>query len=109
MSYVTNIVLSWSILEDDSKIEEVNTYFKYNQRGFVSCGDDSLPRGWYGGSKMLETPLFIGAFNYVGLEDLREHLRTITFEYPESVQLIIKDQDDDIFRIETPLTPPKQN
>lgn len=101
MSLVTNVVFSYSIGEDDDIIKQVNRYFTDNPLiGLVSCDDmNRTPLGWYGGTKMLETPLFIGSFNYLNLPDLLDHLRTIDWKYPEDVQLIVQEQDDNRFRI----------
>jgi len=61
--------------------------------------DESLPSGWYGGTKFLETNLFIGAFNFLNKGKLLEHIRTIDFLSPEDVQLIIQEQEDTRFHI----------
>ncbi len=101
MSNVTNVILHIGILENrDQKIEEVNRYFQKDDiYPLVSVVDEKLPRDWYGGSKRLECNLYLGAFNYLGLDEFLAHLRTIQWEEPESLQLIIKEQGDDKFRI----------
>ncbi len=102
MSVVTNVVFSYSIGEDISdRTKDVNRYFA-PLIGLVSCDNmDRAPRGWYGGTKMLETPLFIGSYNHLHLPDLLDHLRTIDWKYPEDVQLIVQEQDDNRFTILT--------
>lgn len=105
MSYVTNVILSYSIIEKDEKIEEINKFFEKDTAPFVSVDSPELPHGWYGGTKMLETPLFIGAFNHLRLDQLMHHIAQIEFEEPQSVQLIVKDQEDDVFKILYPFTP----
>ena|ERR1043165_4583585 len=110
MSVVTNVVLTFSILEDDGHnddwaeiISSINKYFdEQGRRGFIV-----VPRemDWYGGNKVLEAPLFVGAFNHLGLEDFIEHLKTIKWEYPEEVQLWVKEQEDDVFRTVFPFNP----
>ena len=52
MSVVTNVVLEISI-GDKQRIAELDALFMSGQK-FVSCDDESLPRGWYAGSKMFE-------------------------------------------------------
>lgn len=100
MSLVDNCILSFSICEDDEKIIEVNSFFNVElQKPFVDVDANFLPTGWYGGSKMLETPLFIAAFNYFPESEFINHLKTLNWKYPEDVQLIIKRQDDSIFSI----------
>ena len=89
--------------EEEERIIEVNKFFE-GGNGFVSCDDDSLPRGWYGGTKMLETNVYIGSFNYLNLSDLVEHLKTQVrwTDDPRNVQLIVQEQHDDKFRIIEP-------
>lgn len=105
MSWVTNIILSTPPYFGKEKEEiekKINSFFEKGDKGFVNCDDKKLPTGWYGGTKMLEAELWIGAFNYINLEDLVEHLENIDWggDYEkEEVQLIIKDQDDKRFRI----------
>lgn len=97
MSYVTNVILSMGM--EGEKLEQVNKFFDGNQKGFVSCDDESLPRGWYGGSKMLEIDIAVGAFNYLSIDELVEHLKTIEWQEPEEIQLLICDKDDNRFSI----------
>ncbi len=108
MSVVTNLILSFSTSENEIiRIEEINT-FSNNGRGFKLVSADyerqfaDEPYGvqtWYGGSKYLETPLFIGAYNHLDINGLINHLKTIHWEEPENVQLILKTQDSDSFEI----------
>ena len=106
MSVVTNLILSFSILEDErSRVSEIN-FFENNGRGFELATADferennpSSNKTWYGGTKFLETPLYIGAYNHLDVEGLIEHLKIVNWEYPESVQLFLKEQESDKFRI----------
>lgn len=97
MSRVTNVILTWSIMEDDNVIGEINEVVRQaNDRGqrFVSCKDPSLPDGWYGGSKMLETNIAIAAFNYFGPSEVIDALTLVKWQEPENVRVMICDQDD---------------
>lgn len=101
MSKVTNLIFSFAGYEDEVKrMEEVNR-FPNNGRGLnlVSADADTVPRGWYGGSKFLEVPLYIGAINHLALEEFVDYLRSIEWVSPEYVQVIVKEQDDDKFKI----------
>ena len=109
MSEVTNLIISFSIGEDEtSRINEVNLFFnnglgfKINSADFEEgsnwLGKENRKR-WYGGTKMLETPLYVGAFNHLDLEGLIEHMKEIEWEEPENVQLIVKLQEADKFEI----------
>ena len=106
MSFVTNLILSFSIREDEkSRVDELNL-FQNNGRGFELVSVDfereinpESDRTWYGGSKFLETPLFIGAYNHLDIDGLIEHLKIVNWEYPEDVQLFLKEQEFDTFKI----------
>ena len=100
MSEVTNVILHFSICEnEDWALAAVNEFFDEGEKPFVSLEDDSLPSGWYGGRKGSEAPLFYGAFNYLDLEDLIDHMRQLDFRYREDVQLIVCGQHEQRFRI----------
>ena len=96
MSRVTNAILNLG-LPDENLIDEVNKFFPEGC-GFVGADDPKLPTKWYGGTKMLETCILIGSFNYLDTEALIAHLRQIPFEAPWSVQLMIQEQEEDWFR-----------
>ena len=101
MSYVTNTILTFNVLEDEKeRLVEVNKFFG-DSKGFVSCDDESLPRGWYGGIKMLETNICIGSFNYLKVEELVDYLREIKWKKPQNVQLMLKNQSDEKFTLLT--------
>lgn len=97
MSIVTNILLSvgtldWDDLEDGRPpLDAVNAYF-YPRRGL-------LPLGEVGGWKAFEAAVFTGAFNHLDLPAFMAHLRALTWHEPELVQVVVKEQEDDLFRI----------
>ena len=94
MSWVTNVILHVGIF-DKELVPKVNEFFERDQiRGFVSLDDDSLPKGWYGGTKYLEASFSVGAFNYLDMNNLLAHIRGIEWSEPEAVQLIVLDQED---------------
>lgn len=101
MSNVTNLLLSVGVEDSgNEKRAEVNTFFdQLDTHSLVGMNDPALPRGWYGGSKMLEADLFIGAFNFLDLKAFHKHLRSIEWKEPEAVQLIVMEQEDFVFRL----------
>lgn len=99
MSVVTNLIFSFCICEDEEeRAKEVNRYFA-DSKPLVSVEYDESY--WYGGTKALETPIYIGAFNYTcfDLDEFIHHVKSIEWRYPEMVQIIVQEQDDDKFRI----------
>ena len=104
MSIVTNLILTFSISEDeDSCMSEVNNYeYRGLKMNLVSVDFDKdidNRKAWYGGTKFMETPIFLGAFNHLDIEDFKRYLRKVNWEFPELVQLIVKEQEDENFRI----------
>jgi len=93
MSVVTNVVLKISV-GDKHRISELNALFASGQK-FVSCDDESLPRGWYAGSKMLECEVFPGAFNHLNVSELVSAIQKVGWDDPHSVQLFVQEQEED--------------
>lgn len=110
MSTVTNLILATDY--ESVTTEQVNEYFKTTSRpsGFVKAAGfhsdtdppfDETDQGlWYGGSKFMEANLWAGAFNHLDLDALKAHLRSLPWTEPKHVQLFIKEQEDDIWRLE---------
>lgn len=102
MSRVTNIIIFTSISEDVEFLKSKFNEFKVGDSGFLltSVEDDKLPDGWYGGSKKLEAEIFIAAYNYFDIELLIQFMQNhVPWEYPESVQIAYKGQDDSKFKL----------
>jgi len=101
MSVVTNCIIAFSLVEnEDKKLDEINLFFrKEKYEGFISIDDISLPTGWYGGDKMFEVFLAIGAFNHLDPFGLIQHIKSIEFVLPECVQLMLCRQESDKFRV----------
>lgn len=101
MSVVTNFIIMAPCGNGD-KLKEINSYMEIEypgKKGFVSISDDSLPSGWYGGTKFLETEMWIGAFNYLHEEGLISFLRSMKWKYEEDVQVCYKEDDEDKFKL----------
>jgi hypothetical protein len=108
MSYVDNVILSWSILEnEDERISEINAWMRDNAGGQQFVDVTAHPEA-YGGAKYLETTLLMGAFNYMPEEEFLQFLRTLPWRDPTDVQYIVKRQESDRFEIEV-LGPPSSS
>lgn len=102
MSVVTNVVLLAGCDIAETQLIQINEFFGEDVQGFVSADDPSLPRGWYGGSKMLECRVAIGAFNYLNLDGLIEHIRTKvkwSIYHCHAVQLAVREDQKFSFRL----------
>ena len=97
MSWVTNVILTCA-LGDEDRIGEVNEFFTDRAEHLFDMID-----GKYAGTKVLEVPIFIGAYNYLDIKSFIFHLRTrVSWEEPALVQVFIKDQEDERFRVIEP-------
>ena len=73
MSVVTNIILTFSSIEKNIKIE--NQLKDFGGLNLVSIDDKKLPQGWYGGNKFFEANVYLGAYNNFDLERFISHLK----------------------------------
>lgn len=103
MSLITNVILSMgSNTDEEAKeyMQQVNAFFEgktvYSKAvEFAHVNDWQAKESVYN----LESDLAIGAFNYLDLEALIEHLRAIDWQQPASVQLLVRGQNDVGFRV----------
>ncbi|MEA9414460.1 hypothetical protein [Flavobacterium sp. PL02] len=102
MSKVTNVIILLSCSEDESRIINELSLFEYKKDSFFiikSIEDKILPNYWYGGTKGFEASVLIGAYNYLNIRDLISYMRNIKWEYIEDVQLLYKEQEDEVFKL----------
>lgn len=100
MSIVTNVILAFSIAEQEEEVlSKVNAFFHPRALTF------SPPSYWCAdiGTKALEHPTFVAALNYFDLEAFRNHIRHIAWEEPENVQLMYCRQEEDAYTVVFPL------
>lgn len=102
MSVVTDLILTAGPGEKEDSIISGLRNFEVNGNPFVivSINDRRLPEFWYGGSKGIGSCVFMGAYNHLDVERLINFLRfEMTWEDPEDVQLIIKNENEFRFKI----------
>jgi hypothetical protein len=95
MSWVTNIILSTSILDAD-KSADLNAAIRQPYKDpfgalMVISRDDA------GGDKQLEATIYLAAFNRLNLERFLTAVRAVPWDDPEELQLFIKGEDDERF------------
>lgn len=97
MSVVTNLIIACSTR--DSGGTQINDYKPDDCLFFLVNADDPKLGKWYGGGKCFECDLWMGAINHLDLDHLIRFLRKINWDTPESVQVIVKEEEDIKFRI----------
>ena len=92
VSWVLNAIVTWDILEDTvQRLAEINAALE-REHGQAFANNDAE---WYGGPKQMEATFFGAAFNHVPPSDVVAAVANARWESPESVQLFLKDQEDD--------------
>jgi len=102
MSYVTNVIITASLFEEDEiandefivpAIDQINAVLTNQGKGTLSrvTAESS--------GKNLETMIYVGAFNYLGKEEILGIVRAAKWEAPEHVQVFIQRQEENLFAL----------
>jgi len=99
VSHVTNVILCIDGYEDDELVRErINPWLAEHgeARPFapVSGWDDDEPTAYTAGSKVMESNVFLGAFNHFPLDDFLAFLETLPWRERECVQCFVQDQHE---------------
>lgn len=106
MSFVTNIIISFSCGKEEEKImESLLSEFtdEIKTPKFLTFDNCSV-----GGGKNFECVLFMAAFNYLDYSEFVRFIHSLKYKlkkfniddyYFEQMQIFIKDQDDEIWKI----------
>src|SRR4051812_39578211 len=104
MSWVTNVLVSYSILEGEnrSNLAAFREWFEPigGIREIAGVNTDwSNPALWWGGTKNPECELWGGAYNHLDHVAFWDHLNRMLWSYPQSVQVFLMDQEDARFQV----------
>lgn len=88
MSQVTNVILKAAAGE--YQIDKLNLLLAY------AC--PFVDSDYCAGDKHLEVNIYLGAFNHLDLDDFRRTVESVQWDYPESLQLFIQEDNDERFR-----------
>lgn len=102
MSEVTNVILTFSLIEENNKNEalaEINDYLiDKHYPPFVVLDDinnDLSP--FIAGNKWLEAQICIGAFNHLNIPEFEQVIKMASWIYPEDVKVLLQTQDSNTF------------
>ncbi len=93
MSVVTNLILSTGSIDADKETDVLKVDLG-NGQAFKPTWKHGES---YGGSRMMEGPVYMAAVNYAIMNGIREQLMNIDWVRPEYVQLFIRCQGYDTF------------
>ena len=92
MSYVSNVVLLTFI--DDPGIKDLQLWLSENEMPALNQVD-----GFAGGKRAFEAEIWVGAYNYLDIQEFTQAVLDAKWLYPDAVQLLIKQEADDVFSL----------
>lgn len=97
MSYITDIIVTASTLDDD-KVDVINEYFESIDKPGLSFFD---PSENCGGDKVFCDPIFLGAFNYIDHDEFINFMikNKSKFELPECIQIFVKEEHSEKYEV----------
>ncbi len=104
VSHITDIILTTAIDDGASQdgmhpnVDILNHYLQVNHGSGVLVQVD----GRAGGGKAMQCDVFMAALNHLDMPSLLRVFYGIQWEYPESVQLLLKDEHCVKFMVYTP-------
>ena len=104
MSHVTDIILA-TMIDDGAErdgehpnADRLNAYLIENHGGWLLEKVDDRA----GGGKAMQCDLFIAAINHLNIPEFLKAFHEIEWEAPEYIQLMLKDEHDERFKIYVP-------
>jgi len=105
MSWVSDVLLcmnleerideEMNVLSSCEPIDQINQWLGDRELGTLA----ELSTHMATGGKASQCYVFGGAFNYLKADEFRDYVFSRSWVAPESVQLFIKDEQDDRFRL----------
>lgn len=92
MSSVTDIILTTFL--NDPGINRVQEFLRETEKNELTEVSKHS-----GGTKEMQVDVWLGAFNYMDETALVDVVRTAPWKYPECVQLMLKGEHDDRFKV----------
>jgi hypothetical protein len=92
MSYVSNVILLTFI--EDQGIKDVQLWLSRAGAGSLKQID-----GFSGGTKAVEHEIWAGAYNWLDIPEFIKAVKSASWMYPSDVQLLIKEEGDDLFSL----------
>lgn len=86
MSHVTDIILAYPLVEDDGIAEGL---------GLARVDQHSL------GNKCMQANVWLGARNYLDIEQFERRVAALPWREPENVTLLLQDEQDECFTLRT--------
>lgn len=96
MSHIVNVIVITSVDDASQGMSLLNKYI------VNECRSEFVKASHYVFGRNMECDIFIAAANYLKIPYFIEFFYHIQWQYPDEVQLMIKDQDDLRFSVYVP-------
>jgi hypothetical protein len=95
MSYVSNVTLICSVMEDEpgQAIAEIKQWLAERCGERAAYWELKEVSDYAGGAKAMECLVYCGGFNYFDEDDFAEFVLSLEWDHPENVVLIIDPQE----------------
>lgn len=87
MSHVTDIILAYPMVEDDDIAGTLGMLSRVDQHSR--------------GNKVMQSNVWIGAWNHLDIEEFERRLAALPWREPENVTLLLQDEQDECFTLRT--------
>jgi hypothetical protein len=105
MSWVTDVLLTvnleerfdddYNALESCEALDKINAWLETRELGKL----DELSSHVLSGGKAMQCHLYGGAFNFMKVDEFITLVLSQTWKQPESVMLLIKDEEQNVFTV----------
>lgn len=93
MSHVADTILIYSLRETLGPINKVQEFLR------EPCGLLAKVDGYAGGRKCIQCSVWMGGLNYLRIDEFVVVVAGAGWEFPEHVQLLVKDEHDSNFSL----------
>jgi len=94
MSQVTDVILVLSVIDDEAE-GPIQKHLKSTYNGASLTRLDMSA----GGNKGMQAAVWLGAFNYLYMDELEKEFASMPLEFPECAQLMLKGEDWARFKV----------
>ena len=94
MSHVTDVILIDSGINEKRFFRDIDTWFQVRYNSSLHRLDKEA-----GGNEVMQCDVYMGAFNYMDIEEFIEFFNFLKWNDHEGIQLLIKDEHDDGFTL----------
>lgn len=98
MSVVTDVIVTYRYERTPKAIDELNEWLADKGGPLVSLDFQNIP---HGGSRVFESTIWVGAYNWIDVDDLLQRFAWVNWASPDTAQIMFHYNHDDAFSMYT--------